>query len=84
MCTVLCGGNIDASTLTRVVDRGLIAEGRICRFTVIVADRPGGMAEMLQIIADVSTHLRLNLRHISYLHLARIVYFLITFFACLS
>ena len=54
VCTVLCGGNIDASTLTRVVDRGLIAEGRICRFTVIVADRPGGMAEMLQIIADVS------------------------------
>ena len=47
VCTVLCGGNIDASTLTRVIDRGLIAEGRICRFTVIVPDRPGGMAELL-------------------------------------
>ena len=53
VCTVLCGGNIDASTLTRVVDRGLIAEGRICRFTVIVSDRPGGMAEMLNVIAEV-------------------------------
>ena len=47
VATVLCGGNIDASTLTRVIDRGLIAEGRICRFTVTVSDRPGGMAEML-------------------------------------
>ena len=47
VATVLCGGNIDASTLTRVIDRGLIAEGRICRFTVVVSDRPGGMAEML-------------------------------------
>jgi len=52
VCTVLCGGNIDASTLTRTVDRGLIAEGRICRFTVTVSDRPGGMAEMLQIVAE--------------------------------
>jgi len=52
VCTVLCGGNIDASTLTRTVDRGLIAEGRICRFTVTVSDRPGGMAEMLQIVAQ--------------------------------
>jgi len=52
VATVLCGGNIDASTLTRVIDRGLIAEGRICRFTVVVSDRPGGMAEMLSIIAD--------------------------------
>ena len=64
MCTVLCGGNIDASTLTRVIDRGLIAEGehhtnthnyvlgRMCRFTVVVTDRPGGMAEMLAIIAE--------------------------------
>merc|ERR1711868_187645 len=47
VATVLCGGNIDASTLTRVIDRGLIAEGRICRFTVVVSDRPGGIAEML-------------------------------------
>ena len=52
VCTVLCGGNIDASTLTRVIDRGLIAEGRMCRFTVVVTDRPGGMAEMLAIIAE--------------------------------
>merc|ERR1711892_48943 len=52
VCTVLCGGNIDASTLTRVIDRGLIAEGRMCRFTVVVTDRPGGMAEMLALIAE--------------------------------
>ncbi|CBY31485.1 unnamed protein product [Oikopleura dioica] len=52
VCTVLCGGNIDASTLTRVIDRGLTAEGRIMRFTVNVQDRPGGMVEMLKIVSD--------------------------------
>ena len=26
--------------------------GRMCRFTVVVTDRPGGMAEMLAIIAE--------------------------------
>ena len=57
VCTVLCGGNIDASTLTRVIDRGLIAEGRLVRFTIVVSDRPGGLADMLCELFNLKSHL---------------------------
>lgn len=49
---VLCGGNIDVNMLHRVVQRGLAADGRICRIVCAVKDRPGVMAELLAIIAD--------------------------------
>ena len=40
----LCGGNIDTTTLGRVIDRGLAADDRLCNFTATVSDRPGGIA----------------------------------------
>ena len=48
----LCGGNIDTTTLGRVIDRGLAADSRLIRFGVIVSDRPGGIASLTKIIAD--------------------------------
>lgn len=48
----LCGGNIDVTTLGRVIDRGLAADGRLVRLTVPVSDRPGGIAEMTRIVAE--------------------------------
>ena len=36
----LCGGNIDTTTLGRVLERGLAADGRLCRFVATVSDRP--------------------------------------------
>ena len=41
---LLCGGNIDTSTLGRVIDRGLAADHRLIRFSATVSDRPGGIA----------------------------------------
>ena len=38
---LLCGGNIDPNVLSRVVERGLVADGRLCRFTAMISDRPG-------------------------------------------
>ena len=38
----VCGGNIDPSVLSRVIEKGLVADGRLCRFTVTISDRPGG------------------------------------------
>ncbi|TVR13289.1 MAG: threonine ammonia-lyase [Planctomycetota bacterium] len=49
---VLCGGNIDVNILNRVVQRGLAADGRICRVVCSLKDRPGVMAQLLAIIAD--------------------------------
>jgi threonine dehydratase len=47
----LSGGNIDPSVLCRVIEHGLVADGRLCRFTVVISDRPGGLAELTGIIA---------------------------------
>ena len=49
----LCGGNIDTTTLGRVIDRGLAADSRLIRFGVTVSDRPGGVALLTKCIADI-------------------------------
>jgi len=36
---VLCGGNIDLTMLDRVIEVGLVADGRVSRFTVSISDR---------------------------------------------
>jgi threonine dehydratase len=48
----LCGGNIDTNMLGRVLDVGLVADGRLARFTVSVVDRPGGLARLTAVIAE--------------------------------
>ncbi len=49
---VLSGGNIDPLILTRIIEKALVADGRLCRFTAVVADRPGGLARLTQVIAE--------------------------------
>jgi threonine dehydratase len=49
----LCGGNIDTTILGRCLERGLAADGRLCRFVVRVKDTPGGCAELTKILADM-------------------------------
>ncbi len=49
---VLCGGNIDPAVLDRVIDFGLVADGRLSRFTTVISDRPGGLAMLTQLIAE--------------------------------
>ena len=48
----LCGGNIDLNTLDRVIERGLASDGRLCRFTATISDRPGGLARFAGLIAE--------------------------------
>lgn len=48
----LCGGNIDTTVLGRVIDRGLAADGRLCRFVATVSDRPGGIANLTRVLSD--------------------------------
>jgi threonine dehydratase len=47
----LCGGNIDPNILSRVIERGLVADGRLCRFNAVISDRPGGLAILSKQIA---------------------------------
>jgi threonine dehydratase len=48
---LLCGGNIDVTMISRVIERGLAADGRLCRFTVAISDRPGSLAALTAILA---------------------------------
>ena len=48
---LLCGGNIDPNVLSRVIERGLVADGRLSRFTSVISDRPGGLADLTTQIA---------------------------------
>ena len=47
----VCGGNIDPAILSRVIEKGLVHDGRLTRFTVIISDRPGGLAELTRVVA---------------------------------
>jgi len=50
--TVLCGGNIDTTMLGRIIQRGMAVDGRLCRFSAHISDRPGGLAAFTQVLAD--------------------------------
>ena len=49
---LLCGGNIDPNVLGRVIERGLVADGRLGRFAAVISDRPGGLADLAAQIAS--------------------------------
>jgi threonine dehydratase len=48
----LCGGNIDTNILGRILERGLAADGRLCRFAARISDRPGGLARFTSVLAE--------------------------------
>jgi threonine dehydratase len=47
----VCGGNIDPAILSRVIEKGLVHGGRLTRFTAVISDRPGGLAELSRVVA---------------------------------
>ena len=55
---LLCGGNIDPNVLSRVIERGLVADGRLGRFTAVISDRPGGLAELAAQIASTGASIK--------------------------
>ena len=55
---LLCGGNIDPNVLSRVIERGLVADGRLCRFAAVISDRPGGLADLARQIASTGASIK--------------------------
>ena len=55
---LLCGGNIDPNVLSRVIERGLVADGRLGRFTAVISDRPGGLADLAAQIASTGASVK--------------------------
>jgi threonine dehydratase len=53
---LLTGGNIDPLAHSRVIERGLAADGRIYRFDVLLNDRPGGLAHLATVLAQAGAN----------------------------
>ena len=57
---VLSGGNIDVTMLSRIIERGLVKDGRVVRLGVLLRDIPGALARLTALIAEE----RANILHI--------------------
>jgi threonine dehydratase len=49
---VLSGGNIDVTMLARIIERGLVKDGRLVRLEVVLRDRPGALARLTALVAE--------------------------------
>lgn len=66
--TVICivsGGNLDIASLSSIVSRGLVAMRRRARYGFIVPDRPGELAALTGVLADLDINI-LDLQHARY------------------
>lgn len=55
---VLSGGNIDMNVIARVIEKGLVQEGRLARLSLIVSDRPGALARVSTLVADQGANIQ--------------------------
>jgi threonine dehydratase len=59
---VISGGNIDVNLLSRIIERGLIRDGRQAQLRVRVDDRPGALATLTALLAAEGANV-LTLEH---------------------
>src|SRR5205823_1060496 len=59
---VLSGGNIDVTVISRIIERGLVKDGRLVRLGVLLRDQPGALARLTTLIAAE----RANILHIEH------------------
>ncbi|PYS92197.1 MAG: threonine ammonia-lyase [Acidobacteria bacterium] len=52
VCAVLAGGNIDGNLLARVLEQVMVRQGRYVVFKLLVLDRPGSLATLLDRVAE--------------------------------
>jgi threonine dehydratase len=54
---IISGGNIDMNLISRIIEKGLIQDGRLSRLSVVISDRPGALARLSQRIADLEANI---------------------------
>jgi len=55
--TILAGGNVDMYLLGQIVDKGLVAMGRLLKIFVLLPDRPGALKELVDEITDANANI---------------------------
>jgi threonine dehydratase len=49
---LICGGNMDVTLLSRIIERGLVKDGRLVRLRVHLPDYPGALHKVTGILAE--------------------------------
>jgi threonine dehydratase len=52
VAVLVCGGNIDVTLLARIIERGLVKDGRLVRLRVHLPDYPGALHKLTAILAQ--------------------------------
>jgi len=52
VAALVCGGNIDVTLLSRIIERGLVKDGRLVRLRVHLPDYPGALNMLTGILAQ--------------------------------
>src|ERR1035441_5997518 len=52
VAVLVCGGNIDVTLLSRIIERGLVKDGRLVRLRVHLPDYPGALHRLTSILAQ--------------------------------
>ena len=62
VAAIVSGGNIDISTISALIDKALIARGRIFCFAVLLPDKPGQLLNVSQILTNENANV-IKLEH---------------------
>jgi len=54
---VVSGGNIDVTTINRVINRGMTATGRFMTVSIILRDVPGALTSLSTVISDLQANI---------------------------
>ena len=49
---LVCGGNIDVTLLSRIIERGMVQDGRMILLRIHLLDKPGALADLTKLIAE--------------------------------
>ena len=59
---VVSGGNVDVTTLSRIITKGLSKSGRLVELTTKVVDKPGSLLQILQLVSQSGANI-LTINH---------------------
>lgn len=68
--SILSGGNIDVLTISSMINKGLVARGRVFKFSVYLPDKPGQLVKVSQVLAGLNANV-VRLDHNQFVNLDR-------------
>lgn len=68
--SILSGGNIDVLTISSMINKGLVARGRIFKFSVALPDKPGQLVRVSELLASFNANV-IKLDHNQFKNLDR-------------